>query len=110
MLAKQKPLFQFKDIDDVLEENLKLKEEVQWLNDVITNNISDLTNNVSNLADLIASAWTVHSEDINFVRTEHSEDIDAVLSDIDNIKNNLVLDPVGNLYFLVQTCFYTDTL
>ena len=75
MLAKQNHLFNFRGIDDVLEENLKLKEEVQWLNDVIANNISDL-------AEQIALVRTEHSEDIASLRTEHSEDIVSVRTDL----------------------------
>ena len=51
----------------MLEENHKLKEELKWLNDVITNNISYL-------ADQIESVRTKHSEDITSVRSELGED------------------------------------
>ena len=56
MFAKQNPLFNFRGIDDVLEENQKLKEEVQWLNDVITTNISDLAEQIASNSEDIASA------------------------------------------------------
>ena len=69
--AIQNELFDFKTIDVVLEENQKLKEEVKWLNDVITNNISYL-------AEQIASVRAEHSEDITSVKTEFSEKIDDV--------------------------------
>ena len=46
----------------------------------------------------ISTVQTEHSGDITSVRTEHKEDIDAVLSDIDNIKSDLILDPVGKWY------------
>ena len=41
--------FIFRTIEDVLEENQKLKEQNQWLNDVITNNISNLNDQISEL-------------------------------------------------------------
>ena len=40
--AENESLFAFKTVEDVLEENHKLKQEVQWLNDIITKNITDL--------------------------------------------------------------------
>ena len=43
--------FDFLTIDDVLEENAELKEEVKWLNDVITENISKLNEAVKDLED-----------------------------------------------------------
>ena len=36
--------FSFRTIDDILEENAAQKEEIRWLNDVITTNISELSN------------------------------------------------------------------
>ena len=41
--------FDFLTIDDVLEENAALKEEVKWLNDVITENITKLNEAVRDL-------------------------------------------------------------
>merc|ERR1712130_239871 len=34
--------FSFMTIDDILEENARMRAEIKWLNDVITNNISEL--------------------------------------------------------------------
>ena len=39
--------------DDLLEENTRLKEEIKWLNDVITNNITQLTEMIQNNAEKI---------------------------------------------------------
>jgi len=36
------PEFIFKTVDEVLEENYKMREEIEWLNEVITKNISEL--------------------------------------------------------------------
>ena len=41
-LSESQDIFEFRTVGDVLEENLELKEEIKWLNDVITNNISAL--------------------------------------------------------------------
>ena len=40
--ASGNDLFEFRTIEDVLRENDDLKEEVKWLNDVITNNITKI--------------------------------------------------------------------
>jgi len=36
------PEFKFKTIDEVLEENSKMRDEIEWLNEVITKNITEL--------------------------------------------------------------------
>jgi len=41
--AENKDVFAFRTVEDVLKENQELKDEVKWLKDVITNNISKLT-------------------------------------------------------------------
>ena len=76
----------------MLEENQELKEEVHWLNDVITHNISEIMKQM----DALREKEEQHDEDISSVRTEHAEDITSIRTDMDNIKNDLVLDPVGN--------------
>ena len=38
---------QDQNCDDIIKENQKLKEEIKWLNDVITNNISQLADAIS---------------------------------------------------------------
>ena len=45
--------FGFMTIDDILEENARLKEENKWLNDIITNNITQLTEMIQNNAEKI---------------------------------------------------------
>ena len=112
--AEQNGLFPFKTIGDVLEENQELKEEVRWLNDVITHNISEIMKQMDALreteeqhnaqqseqieqqSEQIDSLISEHDDDISSVRAEHAEDITLVRTDMDNIKNDLVLDPVGN--------------
>ena len=108
--AEQNGLFPFKTIGDVLEENQELKEEVRWLNDVITHNISEIMKQMDTLrekeeqqeqlnvlqSEQIDSLISEHDEDITSVRTEHAEDITSVRTDMDNIKDEIILDPVGN--------------
>ena len=77
--ADQNRTFPFKTIDDVLEENQRLKEEVQWLNDVITTNISEIYIQLEAMSNK-------HSVDIEYVRTEHSEDIESVRSDLSDVR------------------------
>ena len=40
--AANSDVLSFKTVEDVLEENSKFREEIEWLNDVITKNISEL--------------------------------------------------------------------
>ena len=42
--------FGFMTNDNILEENARLKEENKWLNDIITNNITQLTEMIQNNA------------------------------------------------------------
>merc|ERR1719153_1545640 len=43
--------FIFRGIDDVLEENAEMKKQIRWLEDVITNNISDLVDRMDHQED-----------------------------------------------------------
>ena len=43
MTTSREDSFSFMTIDDILEENTRLKVENQWLNDVISSNITHLT-------------------------------------------------------------------
>ena len=90
--ADQEGLFPFKTIGDVLEENQRLKEEnqeqkveIQWLNDVITTNISEIYLQLETM-------FNQHSEDIKSVRTEHSEDISSVKTDLGEVRTELLED------------------
>ena len=47
--AENSDVLFFKTVEDVLEENSKFKKEIEWLNDVITKNISELQNHVRQL-------------------------------------------------------------
>ena len=52
--AQQNGLFTFRTVGDVLEENQELKDEIKWLNDVITNNISRLAESIAANSEEIA--------------------------------------------------------
>ena len=87
--AEQNELFPFKTIEDVLEENRILKGEVQWLNDVITNNISEILNQMDDLRDQdselekdISSVRTELTEDISTAKAELAEDISSVRTEL----------------------------
>ena len=61
--AEQKELFAFRTVDDVLKENQELKDELRWLNDVIINNISDLSHSIEKLSEK-------HEADINNIEVD----------------------------------------
>ena len=46
-VLSESELFAFKTVEDVMEENVRLKSEVNWLNDIITKNITELQEKVS---------------------------------------------------------------
>ena len=46
---------QDQNCDDIIKENQKLKEDIKWLNDVITNNISQLAKDIMRNSDDIAA-------------------------------------------------------
>ena len=77
--TQQNRTFSFKTIGDALVEIQRLKEEVQWLNDVITTNISEIYVQLEAISNQ-------HSVDIEYVRTEHSEDIESVRSDLSDVR------------------------
>ena len=56
--------FSFRTIDDILEENAAQKEQIRWLNEVITNNISELSGRIQDNVEDIA----VIIEDVSSVR------------------------------------------
>ena len=61
LLAEPQPIFE-------LEENQRLKEENNWLKDIITKNISDL-------AEQITSVRTEYIENIDYIKTDLTLDV-----------------------------------
>ena len=73
--ASNNDLFTFRTVGDVLDENQKLKDEVKWLNDVITNNISQIMNTLG----------------------EHAADISELETEMDDLTNSLSGLPLGTI-------------
>merc|ERR1712212_7409 len=73
--VQEHDVFPFRTIADVLEENQDLKEEVKWLNDVITENITKLTNQIASLS-------SNHTEDVEGLRNEISDVVSPPLGTI----------------------------
>merc|ERR1712126_710688 len=57
--------FNFMTIDDILEENARQRAEIKWLNDVITNNISQLNKLIQVLNETQISDIAMVSEQID---------------------------------------------
>jgi len=89
--------FPFRTIEDVLEENEAQKAEIRWLNDIIVNNISELTLMIQDNKDLIE----IHSQELtnneahiatnNLRIQENKKNIGSISEDM------LALLPVGTI-------------
>ena len=56
--------FSFRTIDDILEENAAQKEQIRWLNNVIKNNISELSSRIQeNVEDISSVSGDVTSNE-----------------------------------------------
>ena len=66
--VEQNDLFAFQTVDDVLKENQELKDELRWMNDVITNNISQLFDGIQKLSE------------------KHNTDISNIEQDLNNLR------------------------
>ena len=72
------------DCEDVLEENRELKAEIKWLNDVITNNISEIMKNLEK-----------QSEDVELLKEEDTNikvNVGLLFDLHDNLQNQLETD------------------
>ena len=84
--------FSFMTIDDILEENTRLKEEINWLNDVICNNITQITEMIQNNTEkIITNEGNIQD---NFVTIQdNTETIQSNAGKINmnegNIQNNV---------------------
>ena len=79
--SKTSELFAFKTVEDILEENVKLKNEVDWLNDIIIKNITELQEKVNKQNRDINQ----HTQDI----TQHTQEITSNKNSINNATKNL---------------------
>merc|ERR1719239_2007021 len=87
--------FSFLTIDDILEENTRLKEANKWLNDVIRDNITQLTEmiqtnsqNIENNGGIIQTV----QEEVSSVQ----EEVSSVRTDFDNATTHLNLAILDN--------------
>ena len=71
-------LFAFMTVEDVLEENNKLKKEVQRLNDVINGNITELDRKVDNLSNKVEDNMSQVQKDIEDQSNMLSKEIDSL--------------------------------
>ena len=89
--------FPFRTIEDVLEENEAYKEENRWLNDVIVNNISQLTLMIQDNKDTIG----ILSQDVTNNEAHIAENNLRIQENSANIGSNsediLALLPVGTV-------------
>merc|ERR1712141_223632 len=110
--AKNHEQFQFRTVEDVLEENLQLKAEIKWLNDVITNNISEIMKNLERQSEDIE---LLKEEDTNIkvnvgvlfdlhdnLQSQHETDLTDVNAQIDENERNLqnlekTQEPLGTI-------------
>ena len=98
--------FGFMTIDDILEENARLKEENKWLNDVIRENITQLTEmiqaNAGNIQDnadnlgIVDSKVNSNSGQIVSTNRRIDENKEYINENTDKI-NTLNLAPVGTI-------------
>lgn len=94
----------FMTVGEVLEENQELKDEIKWLNDVITNNISNLEERIeANLKDIMRNTDSVAT--ISAATAKNTHDIltqgDSIAANADNIAKN-TLDVTSNSENIVQ--------
>ena len=99
-IISNNPTFEFKTIQDVLEENRRLKEENKWLNDVIKNNISEIMEQLAQQTDEIKD---LREKDENFnvslgtLFDKQAEDILNVEGQIVGVKTELSEDITTNI-------------
>ena len=53
--------FKFKGIDEILQENEAMRNEIDWLNEIITKNITELQGNMTELAgsNVLNPSWLI---------------------------------------------------
>merc|ERR1719500_1238622 len=106
MTTSREDSFSFMTIDDILEENTRLKVENQWLNDVISSNITHLSEMLADMADNVGILeGRVTTNDGHIVQTntridenkayinENTDSIEDITENIDTLH----LAPVGTI-------------
>jgi len=94
--AQQNGLFTFRTVGDVLEENQKLKDEIKWLNDVITNNISKLAESIAANSEEIAANSAEIVVNTEMIK-ENSEAISTNTDAIENALDSFETLPLGTI-------------
>ena len=99
MFADEHGLFPFKTIADVLEENQRLKEEVECLNDVISSNISDLSEQLIFIQSEYDDLQNQHMD----LKTEFDEKMAQLENTVNSVVGKMVSNeikyPIVNFYF-----------
>ena len=91
--SQKNELFTFRTVEDVLEENQELKNEIKWLNDVISNNITRLEarieaniENISRNTDSITATSATAAKNSHDILTQG----ESIAVNTDNIEKNAV--------------------
>ena len=84
--------FLFRTVDDVLAENQALKAEVKWLNDVITQNISNIMEHLQE-----------HSDQLQDLSGEVQSNSDQI-EDIDDQLAHMRIAPIGKTMVIIVFC------
>ena len=89
VFAKSKDLFEFKTVEDIMEENHACKEENIRLHDIIDEEIENLKDDMSALASSVAinsNHIDNNSDEISLVSTTLTESINGVSQQVDGNK------------------------
>ena len=97
-------LFAFVTVEDIMEENVKLKNEVDWLNDVITKNITELQEKVSKLDSKTDTLKTDVTTNKALIGTNENS-INTIKVDV----NNLHIAPLGKYILIIRTSLCKQT-
>ena len=95
MFAENHELFPFKTIKDVLEENQRLKEEVECLNDVISSNVSDILEEL----EIVQSEYDNLKSEYDAFGIKHEQDLAA-------LRNEMIQMIVSFLCFNLSLMLY----
>jgi len=81
--------FKFKTIDEVLEENYEMREEIDWLNDIIMYNISQLDKADKELEVELATEIAEIDGELATEKTEREESDKQIRDDLENVSERV---------------------
>jgi len=84
--SNKSPEFIFKTVDEVLEENYEMRKEIEWLNEVITNNISEFNARLDK--------ETLERQENDSALTE---DLAAEVTRVDEVIDTIQEFPIGTI-------------